>query len=383
MTDHLYTVFRGFTIIAIFLFACGESSSQEYIEKNDIIKTQNQDKPSTDKYISKKSTTDEDTISIIGVGDIMFGTNYPPGCLPPDNECKSLIEPVANILRDADVTFGNNEGVFSNAPEKIRPCNGSKWCFRFNMPENFVKCYTYAGFDVVSIANNHMNDSGTYGMQNTVKVLKSEGIHFAGLKTHPTDTFIINGVKFGFCAFAPNTGTCRITDYELLKKTVKKLKEECRVVIVSFHGGAEGSKHQHVTKNTEIFLGLNRGNVYKFAHTAIDAGADVVFGHGPHVTRAIEVYKKRFIAYSMGNFCTYRRFNIKGVNGIAPIIKIFVSKKGEFVKGKITATYQDKITGTKLDKSNRVIKRMQELTKQDFPDSVIKIDSNGDVVYKN
>jgi poly-gamma-glutamate capsule biosynthesis protein CapA/YwtB (metallophosphatase superfamily) len=371
-------ILHFFIIALTFSMACGQSSSNEPEIETD--NTQDSLKIVLNEYDPLK-----DTISIIGVGDIMFGTNFPvsPNYLPPNNDCKPLIEPVVHILRDADLTFGNNEGVFSNKPELARPCNDPKWCYRFSMPEDFVKCYTYAGFDVVSIANNHLGDMGTYGRNNTVKVLEREGIHFAGLTTHPSDTFTINGVKYGFCAFAPNDGTCKITDYSLLQKTVKQLKEECQIVIVSFHGGAEGSKHEHLTRNTEVFLGQNRGNVYKFAHTAIDAGADIVFGHGPHVTRAVEVYKNRFIAYSMGNFCTYRRFNINGVSGIAPIIKVYVNGNGEFIKGKITATYQNKMTGTKLDPNNRVITRMQQLIKEDIPESVIEIKNNGDIVYKD
>ena len=66
----------------------------------------------------------------------------------------------------------------------------------------------------------------------------------------------------------------------------------------------------------------NRGSVYRFAHEVVDAGADVVFGHGPHVTRALEFYRDRLICYSLGNFATYRRFNLSGPNGIAPIVKV-------------------------------------------------------------
>ncbi len=356
--------------------ACSQSNSET--ENN------NSENDTVTQIIEKKYDPKLDTISVIGVGDMMLGTNYPksPNYLPPNNDCSSLIAPVADILRDADLTFGNSEGVFSDKPEYARPCNDPRWCYRFCMPEKYVNCFVDAGFDVVSIGNNHLGDLGAYGRKNTIKVLKEAGLHFAGLTTHPTDTFTLNGIKYGFCAFAPNEGTCQITNYALLEKTVKELKKDCQIVIVSFHGGAEGSKHEHLTRKTEVFLGQNRGNVYKFAHTAVDAGADIVFGHGPHVTRAVEVYKNRFIAYSMGNFCTYRRFNIKGVSGIAPIIKVYINGKGEFIKGKITATYQDKMTGTKLDPNNRIITRMQELIKQDIPESVIEIKNNGDIVLK-
>ena len=125
---------------------------------------------------------------------------------------------------------------------------------------------------------------------------------------------------------APNNGTIDINDHKNAISLVQKLDSLCDIVIVSFHGGAEGANHTHITRNNEIFLGENRGNPYKFSRDVIDAGADIVFGHGPHVTRAIDIYKDRFIAYSLGNFATYGRFNLNGVSGIAPIVKVFVNK---------------------------------------------------------
>ena len=93
-----------------------------------------------------------------------------------------------------------------------------------------------------------------------------------------------------------------------------------------------------------------RGDVYNFAHTVIDNGADVVFGQGPHVTRAMEVYKDRFIGYSLGNFCTYGRFNLAGPNGSAPIVKIEVDTEGRFLSGKIIPAYQPWPGGVKYDR---------------------------------
>ena len=372
--------FLIFNLFLLILFvACGQSSAKLNNIKDNNISINN-----TTDYIVKTKKL-KDTITIIGVGDMMLGTNYPtsPNYLPPDNDCHSLLEPVVDVLRNADLTFGNCEGTFSDKPEYARGCNDPKWCYRFSMPEKYVNCFVDAGFDVVSVANNHLRDLGTYGTKNTIRVIKESGLHYAGLTTCPTDTFTMDGVKYGFCAFAPNEGTCQITNYINLKITVENLKKDCQIVIVSFHGGAEGSKHEHVTRKYEYFLGQNRGNVYKFAHLAIDAGADIVFGHGPHVTRAVELYKNRFIAYSMGNFCTYRRFNIKGVSGYAPIIKLWLNKDGEFIKGKITATYQNKMTGTKLDPENKVIKRMQFLVKQDFPESKLTITDNGNILLNS
>jgi hypothetical protein len=162
---------------------------------------------------------------------------------------------------------------------------------------------------------------------------------------------------------------------------VKKLDSICDIVIVSFHGGAEGAQYQSVPRANEMYYGENRGDVYKFSHTLIDSGADIVFGHGPHVTRAMEVYNDRFIAYSLGNFCTYRGISVNGVNGLAPIVKVFTDKRGKFIYGKIIPTYQTYETGVRIDSQNQVIKIVQELTKKDFPESQIRIDDNGLITY--
>ena len=122
-----------------------------------------------------------------------------------------------------------------------------------------------------------------------------------------------------------------INDLQVSTNIIKELDKLCDIIIVSFHGGAEGQKYENVTRKQETYYGENRGNVYKFAHNAIDAGADIIFGHGPHVTRAIDLYKDRFIIYSLGNFCTYGRFNISGVYGISPIIELTVDNNGRFL----------------------------------------------------
>jgi hypothetical protein len=327
---------------------------------------------------------DTTLVSIIGVGDIMLGTDFPSvRFLPPNNNCKPLMEPAKHILQNADVTFGNLEGSFLDKGQVVKRCNDSTKCYAFKMPSKFVHCLTDAGFDVVSLANNHVGDFGNTGRQNTIKLLDSVGINYGGLLTHPTSSFVRNGLRFGFCAFAPNSGTCSLNDIERAKAVVASLKSQNDIVIVSFHGGAEGASHRNVTRKTETFYGENRGNVYEFARHVIDAGADVVFGHGPHVTRAIDLYKGRFIAYSLGNFCTYARFNLKGPNGFAPIVKLYVDKNGKFVKGEIFSIVQLGEGGVTLDESRQALKEIQRLTKIDFPETNLNIFDNGEVQLKN
>lgn len=317
--------------------------------------------------------------TIIGVGDIMMGTNYPSEDYLPPNNGKFLLAEVKDILSDADVTFGNLEGVILNEGGDPKNCSNPDACYLFRSPEGYASHLIDAGFDVVSLANNHAGDFGTPGRLSTMKVLDSLGIHYAGLLSHPYKTFFQNGLKYGIAAFSPNTGTVSINDIENAKKIVQHLDSLVDIVIVSFHGGAEGKKYQHITRQTEYFYGENRGNVYGFAHQLIDVGADVVFGHGPHVTRAIEVYRQKFIAYSLGNFCTYARFNLRGENGIAPIVKVHVDKEGNFIKGRIIPIIQTGEGGPKIDPELKAITIIKDLTRTDFPESELVITDLGEI----
>ncbi len=319
----------------------------------------------------------KDTVTVIGVGDIMMGTNYPTASGLPPNDGANLFQEVAAVLKNADVTMGNLEGVLLDEGGTAKTCRDPKVCYVFRSPARYSQNLADAGFDVMSLANNHAGDFGDVGRRSSMKALDQAGIYHAGLTTTPYVIFEKNGVRYGFTAFAPNSGCLNLNDVAAAKAIVQKLDSLSDVVIVSFHGGAEGPQHQHVPRKNEIFYGENRGDVYAFAHSLIDSGADIIFGHGPHVTRAIEVYKNRFIAYSLGNFCTYSGINVNGVNGLAPIIKVYATPSGEFLKAHITSTNQISRTPVKMDAQLQVLKRIQQLTREDFPESTLKINDDG------
>ncbi|MCB0477426.1 MAG: CapA family protein [Crocinitomicaceae bacterium] len=313
------------------------------------------------------------TYHVVGVGDMMLGTNFPnESYLPPSNV--KLLDPVKEYLQNADCTFGNLEGTVLDKGGDVKHCSNPSICYAFRMPVKYVDEVKEAGFDLISVANNHVGDFGESGRTSTTQVLKEKGFCFAGLLSRPWDTLTINGLKYGLVAFSPNTGTVRINNYPEAIRIVKELDKMCDVVVVSFHGGAEGSKHQHMPKQTEIFYGENRGNVYEFAHLMIDNGADLVFGHGPHVTRAIDIYKDRFITYSMGNFCTYHRFNLSGVSGMAPIYDIEIKNDGTFIKGRVISTRQYGEGGPVVDSQKNALRLVKELTASDVPELKLKWD---------
>lgn len=323
-----------------------------------------------------------ESVTIIGVGDMMIGSNYPDaGGLPP-NDGKGLLDKVAPYLKDADLTFGNLEGVLLTKGGTPKHCGDSKYCYTFRMPEHYVQHFVDAGFDLMAVANNHANDFGAGGRESTAKTLQAAGLHFAGSVEKPYTTFEKDGLKYGFLAAAPNSGCFSSLQYDEVAKYVRMLDSISDIVIVSLHAGAEGVAYRHTPCKDESFLGANRGNVCKFAKTAIDAGADIVFGHGPHVTRGVELYKDRFITYSMGNFCTYAKFNIDGSKGVGPMIKLRVTDKGEFLEGWILPSRQTGKGVPEYDSTGRVIKEIIELSTADFPQSPLLIEADGSMRKK-
>ncbi len=320
----------------------------------------------------------ERNYTIIGTGDIMPGTNFPSvKYLPPDNGRNLISAEVTEILKSADVTFGNLEGAVLNEGDSPKT---KKYLFR--IPEDLTWILTHNGYDVMSLANNHAGDFVDLGRKGTMRTLDRLGIEYAGLTECPQTTFVKDGVKYGFAAFAPFRGCKNNHLKSEMTGIINNLAKENDIVIVSYHVGAEGAKATHVTRETDYFMGEDRGNVYQIARDAIDAGADIVFMHGPHVVRAVDLYKDRFIAYSLGNFCTWGRFNLNGPNAIAPIVKVEVNKEGEFQSGNIFSAHQNYAHGPWLDAQNRAVKEISRLTSEDIPEAELIIHEDGRIERK-
>jgi poly-gamma-glutamate capsule biosynthesis protein CapA/YwtB (metallophosphatase superfamily) len=107
------------------------------------------------------------------------------------------------------------------------------------------------------------------------------------------------------------------------------------VVVVYMHAGAEGSTADRVTDQEEHYLGEDRGNAEAFAHMAIDAGASLVIGSGPHVLRGMQFYKHHLIAYSVGNFASYGDFATEGNFDMSVILHVTLSSAGRFKRARI------------------------------------------------
>ena len=322
-----------------------------------------------------------DTLTIAMTGDIMMGTTYPDTMLPRHGGAQ-LFQDVKPILRRADLAVGNLEGAICDGGESTKEGPNT---YAFRTPTTYGRWLKDAGYDFLSMANNHANDFGEEGIHSTEHVLQQQGIKFAGLKGRVESAIIERkGLKIGLCAFGHNAYTLKHTDKELatVGRIVDDLVNHTDIVIVSFHGGAEGTRYSHLPDSMETFYKEKRGHLRRLAHFCIDHGADIVYGHGPHVVRATEVYKGRFIAYSLGNFCTPYGMNLKGISGYAPVIEIKTDRKGRFLRGKIHSFIQQKGVGPRRDNTNSVAQQIRQLSLQDVPHSEAIIDRKGRIERK-
>lgn len=326
-----------------------------------------------------------DTLTFAMVGDIMMGTTYPEepaGAYLPADSGRHLFDDAVAVLRRADLALGNQEGVLLDGPgERRRPGRNPKTYFVFRTPTNMVRNLVDAGIDFMGMANNHVNDFGESGRLSTMKTLREAGIAYAGLKGRCEVAVLeCSGLKIAVTQFSHGMGTLDINSISELQRVVRQMRDTADLVVVAFHGGAEGTGHLHVPHAAETYVGEARGNVERFAHAAIDAGAALVYGHGPHVPRAAELYKGHFIIYSLGNFCTPYRMGIAGYTGLAPIAEVKIDPHtGRFLSGRIHSLRQQRGIGPRLDATNGAATLISSLSREDFPASPLRISGDGEM----
>jgi poly-gamma-glutamate capsule biosynthesis protein CapA/YwtB (metallophosphatase superfamily) len=318
-------------------------------------------------------------ISIAAVGDMMIGTDYPKNHLP-DDDGVGFFSAVTPQLSAADITVGNLEGTLVDGGEPGKKCKNMNACYLFRSPTRYAQHYKYAGFDALSVANNHARDFGEDGRTATMQALDAVGIHHSG-RAGEFASFESNGLSIAFLAYAVTQKSNLLHEYELAEKTVSEFAATHDIVIVTFHGGAEGASMMHVPFAEEEYYGEPRGDVARFSRSMVDAGADLVLGHGPHVVRGMERYKDRLIAYSLGNFATYYGISVDGVKGIAPILIATLDEEGRFIEGEIISTVQLRPDGPSIDEDRRALSLIRGLSIEDFGDPGLTFHPDGRISY--
>jgi len=307
------------------------------------------------------------TITVAAVGDIMMGTDYPLPKLPK-KDGRFLFEEAKGFLRKADIVFGNLEGPLYDGDSPAKKVKDVREAYFFRTPPGYVKNLVDAGFSVVSLANNHAGDFGDKGMSSTKKALAAAGIKYSS-KAGEVAEFEINGLRIGLVALSFGPPPRSIVYPEKALEEIDLLSKKYDLLILSIHGGKEGGTALRTEDQFEYFLDEPRGNLVQFAHAAIDRGADLILAHGPHVPRALEIYQDRLIAYSLGNFCTYRGMSLDQEKGYAPLLWVELGRDGEFVKGKIFSFIQVPPGAPKRDEKEKAWTLIKKLSEEDFPET--------------
>ena len=314
-------------------------------------------------------------LEVAAVGDLMLGTDFPEPRLPGDDG-RGQLSDAAPLLRAADVAFGNVEGVLLDGGEPVKRCKNPSACYLFRSPSRFANTLADAGFTVVSLANNHARDFGEDGRDASMAALANAGVLHSG-RAGDVASWRLGEVRLALIAFAPFSGSWPMLDTELATATVAELAGAHDIVIVSFHGGAEGADAERIPFTTETYYGEDRGDVVRFSRAVIDAGADLVIGHGPHVPRAMELYQGRLIAYSLGNFATWWGISVAAAKGYAPLLRVRVDGNGALLDGDVVSMQQQRPDGPRLDPEQNAWQMIARLTRQDFPAAGLRLDPDG------
>ncbi len=320
----------------------------------------------------------EPYVTIAAVGHIVLGTSYPPKrpALPPDSG-KNIFEPTKEILSGADIAFGNLAAPLSDRGSTKKKVDNVN-VFAFRTPSAYTKLLKEAGFDVLNAANNHILDFGMQAYQDTLKNLDVFGIGHVGRKGEIWRKEV-NGIKVAVLGFTQpyNDFFASHHNIQSAADTIRQAKSKNDIVVVGFHGGTEGKGSLHTPRKPEYLGGEYRGEVVKLAHALVDAGADLVVGFGPHLPRAIEIYKGKVIDYALGNSLTYGPFNLQGECGLSLILQVKLNRKGELVEGKIVPLKVFPPGIPRPDETKATLKHLRVLSKEDFPESYPDIDDQG------
>ncbi|MCS7189100.1 MAG: CapA family protein [Bacteroidia bacterium] len=308
-------------------------------------------------------------------GDIMLGTFVLP------QEMREKVLTLKPYIEGGDIRFGNIEGNFITGKEKPSKCSEASRqkgiCYEFGMPVQNADLLAQLGYSLLHMDNNHTEDYGIEGYNTTKALITKLGITPLGKKE--TQIIEVRGLKVGFIPFGFSGRSYQVGDIPAAVSLVKALRPKVDILVVSFHGGAEGPQCIHTPNHVEMFYGENRGNVRAFAHAVIDAGADLVIGHGPHVLRGMERYKDRLILYSLGNFIVINGINISGPNGLTAVFEVDLDRDGKFLRGKV---WPMRIIGgvPTLDPKKESLFLLRRLTEEDFQGGGLHIKDDGEVV---
>lgn len=387
-TEHSLRPMRLHLIVTVALFGCasahGPASSQ----------TREPDGEESDEHAFELEYDPEEEpaaeprpLRLMAVGDIMLGSTYPNidgRDLPQDDRPAGIMAPLAPLLKGADLALGNLEGVLVAHDEPgTRPKCDDKvaGCFAFRMAPELGRWLVEAGFDVLSLANNHILDFGEAAREATRRHLDALGLAYTG-KRGDIARVVVDGRRVSVIGMSVYEHSYDLNDLAAATRVITEETARADIVVVSIHAGAEGPDRMKVPHGPERFLGRNRGDLRVFAKAAITAGADLIVGHGPHVPRGMELIDGRLVAYSLANFATWKRFNLDGPNGLAFVLEVELAADGRFLRGKAHPILQRAPGGPEIDPDGAVLPILRRLSAEDFPETGVEVGADGELAAR-
>jgi hypothetical protein len=336
------------------------------------------------------------------VGDINLGTATLPDGVPPDSG-RGLLDAARPALT-GDLVVGNFEGVLadtgtSDKCERLRaaerPTRRKRGrrpvadtvtvrpgCYAFRTPTALAPRLVEAGFTHLNLANNHANDYGPVGRATTERTLDSLGLRLYG----PLGRIAIDTVRrgdsvatVGLIGFATYPFAYDLLDIARSAQVVDSVRPLVDLLIVTFHGGAEGVRALRVPETAESLGREPRGDLRRWARAVIDAGADAVIGHGPHVLRGIEFYRGHPIVYSLGNFLTYRGFNLDGPLGVTAVLQLEFGADRRLRAARLVPMAQQPRAGPAPDSTAAALELVRRLSAEDFGASAARVGPGGEI----
>ncbi len=357
------------------------------------------------------------SVRLAFVGDINLGTATLPAGVPPDSG-RALLAAARPAL-SGDLVIGNFEGVLADSgetekcgkkravvwrglvpvsdtgrvPPRREPRHRAKGkaakaappvrCYAFLTPTLLAPRLAEAGFTHLNLANNHANDFGLDGRRSTEATLASLGlVTYGPLGSVVTDT-IRRGeaaTTVGVIGFTTYPFAYNLLDIPGSVAAVDSLRRLVDVLVVTFHGGAEGAAAVNVPVAAESLGREPRGDLRAWAHAVIEAGADAVVGHGPHVLRGVEFWKGKPIVYSLGNFATYRGFNLTGPQALTGVLQLELAGDGRLVRARLIPMRQLPLQGPEPDPDAAAAALVRRLSEEDFGAAAARIADDGTIV---
>lgn len=344
--------------------------------------------------LAQGQTVSHHDVRVCAGGDVSLGTNLDtswvfgkshdgarPVALP---DPWPLIAPIGPLMSGAGLVLLNVEGAIGAGRAPRKCARRSTLCYAIRQPiatASALRRLSDSSHIVGNVANNHAHDAGDAGFRETLRRLDAAGVLATGADTLATAVEIGGGDTIGVLGFSP-WSSARVQDLVAVRRHVARAAARYGRVIVTMHIGAEGAGARHTYDRVERFAGENRGNSVAFARAAVEGGASLVIGHGPHVLRGIEWNGRALIAHSLGNLVTYGPFNVAAYNGHGAVLCATLGADGTVRDAVVRSTLQREAGRVEADPAHAGVQDIAELTLADFPTTGAQFSRTGEITRR-